>query len=110
MAQADVARVLSETLDFPVEASEPWCLSDPLIDNDNHELADRLGGLAARLAGKGRAIGVSYGTHAQRFAAAGIPTVVFGPGSIEQAHTEDEWIEIRQLRAAAEILTEFCFP
>jgi acetylornithine deacetylase len=35
------------------------------------------------------------------------PTVVFGPGSINQAHTCDEWIEIEQLHRATDMLTEF---
>ena len=33
----------------------------------------------------------------------GVPTVVFGPGSIAQAHTCDEFIEIDQLEFAAKI-------
>ena len=51
--------------------------------------------------------GVPYGTDAPHYAATGCPTVVFGPGSIDQAHTADEWIEIAQLRAAADILYDF---
>jgi len=35
---------------------------------------------------------------------AGIPSVCFGPGSLDQAHTADEWIEADQIRACAEIL------
>ncbi len=31
----------------------------------------------------------------------GIPAVIFGPGSIAQAHTEDEWVEVDQLAKAA---------
>jgi succinyl-diaminopimelate desuccinylase len=31
----------------------------------------------------------------------GIPTVVYGPGSIRQAHTADEWVDIEQLQRAA---------
>ena len=34
--------------------------------------------------------------------AAGTPCVVFGPGDIAQAHTRDEWIEIEQVRLAAD--------
>ncbi|MFM8286006.1 MAG: M20/M25/M40 family metallo-hydrolase, partial [Planctomycetaceae bacterium] len=41
-------------------------------------------------------------------AVTGVPAVVFGPGSIEQAHTRDEWIEVEQLRLATEILHRFC--
>ena len=36
------------------------------------------------------------------FAAKGIDTLVFGPGSIEQAHTRDEYVEISQLNRACE--------
>jgi acetylornithine deacetylase len=35
----------------------------------------------------------------------GIPAVIFGPGSISQAHTEDEFVEIEQLKKAARVYT-----
>jgi acetylornithine deacetylase len=41
---------------------------------------------------------VSYCTEAGLFQQAGIPAVVCGPGSIEQAHKPDEFLEILQLR------------
>lgn len=40
---------------------------------------------------------VAYGTEAGLFAHAGIPAVLCGPGSIEQAHKVDEWVEAGQL-------------
>jgi acetylornithine deacetylase len=33
---------------------------------------------------------------------------VFGPGSIDQAHTKDEWIEVDQLEKAGEVYFRFC--
>lgn len=30
--------------------------------------------------------------------------MVFGPGDIAQAHTKDEWIDLRELETAARIL------
>ena len=45
-----------------------------------------------------------YGTNACVYAAAGLPCVVFGPGSISQAHTADEWIDLREVEQATEIL------
>ena len=107
-AQAEVSQLLADQLEFAVSCSEPWCLSDPLDDSQNGEVATALAEIAQEIAGKGQRMGVSYGTHAPQFAKAGVPTVVFGPGSIEQAHTKDEWIEIKQLDQAAEILTELC--
>ena len=41
---------------------------------------------------------VAFGTEAGLFQQAGIPTVVCGPGSIEQAHKPDEWISLDQMR------------
>ena len=38
------------------------------------------------------------------YAAADLPCVVFGPGSIAQAHTANEWIDLREVEQATEIL------
>jgi acetylornithine deacetylase len=40
---------------------------------------------------------VSYATEAGQFQTAGLPTVVCGPGSIDQAHKPDEFLEISQV-------------
>ncbi|HEY1543135.1 MAG TPA: M20/M25/M40 family metallo-hydrolase, partial [Xanthobacteraceae bacterium] len=48
--------------------------------------------LAKQLAGASDYAKVAYGTEAGRFSAAGIPSVVIGPGSIDQAHKADEFI------------------
>ena len=38
---------------------------------------------------------------------AGIPAVCFGPGSMAQAHTADEWIELAEIAACAGVLETF---
>ena len=55
------------------------------------------------MVGQSELVGVPFGTDAAAIAATGVPTVVFGPGSIDQAHTADEFIAIDQLRFATEI-------
>ena len=47
-------------------------------------------------------MGVPYGTDAGPLGASGLPCVVFGPGDIAQAHTKDEWVDLDQVRQAAE--------
>ena len=50
---------------------------------------------------------VPYGTDASTIAEAGIPSVVFGPGDIAQAHTCDEWVPLDEVEQAAEVLFRF---
>jgi acetylornithine deacetylase len=52
-------------------------------------------------------VGVDFFCDGAILAQAGIPSVVFGPGDIAQAHTADEWILTRQLDTAGSILRRF---
>ncbi|MFS2167404.1 acetylornithine deacetylase [Variovorax sp. Varisp62] len=61
--------------------------------------------LARRLASEDRTTLVAFGTEAGLFKNAGIPTVVCGPGSIEQAHQPDEYVSLEQL-ARCELFME----
>ena len=47
---------------------------------------------------------VSYGTEAGLFSDIGIPTIVCGPGSIDQAHRPDEFVEISQLQSCIQFM------
>ncbi|WP_226574288.1 acetylornithine deacetylase [Acuticoccus sediminis] len=49
-------------------------------------------------------IKVSFGTEAGFFQAAGVPSVVCGPGSIDQGHKPDEFIALGQLAAGEAML------
>ena len=60
--------------------------------------------LVFRLAGANETIAVSYATEAGRFQAAGVPTVVCGPGSIDQAHQPDEFITESQIAAGIDFM------
>jgi acetylornithine deacetylase len=53
--------------------------------------------LVAALTGANGTGKVSFGTEAGLYQQAGIPTVVCGPGSIEQAHKPDEFIDLDQI-------------
>lgn len=66
----------------------------PGLKPDPGSLAETL---ALRLAGRNKTVTVPFGTEAGHFQAAGIPTVVCGPGSINQAHQPDEYIEVAEL-------------
>ncbi len=55
--------------------------------------------LALRLTRSNRTVAVSFATESGHFQAAGLPTVVCGPGSIDQAHKPNEFVEEAQLAA-----------
>ncbi len=85
----------------------PAMVAPGLSNTHNEPLADRLVEVARRLGNGSEKIGVNYGTDAAAYGPLGVPVVVFGPGDIAQAHTDDEWIELDQLHRAVEILFEF---
>jgi len=57
--------------------------------------------------GQAKPCGVNYFCDASVLAQGGIPSVVFGPGDIAQAHTADEWISLASLERARAMLLRF---
>ena len=51
-----------------------------------------------------------YATDAGIYSGVGIPTVVFGPGDIAQAHTDAEFVELQQVRQAVNIIQRLLAP
>ena len=60
-----------------------------------------------RCAGQKRPVGVNFCCDAWALSREGMPSVVFGPGDIAQGHTSDEWIEVRELEKAKDVLLKF---
>jgi acetylornithine deacetylase/succinyl-diaminopimelate desuccinylase-like protein len=60
-----------------------------------------------RSVGQRRPAGVDFFCDAAVLAAGGIPSVMFGPGDIAQAHTADEWISLASLERGKNLLLTF---
>ena len=60
--------------------------------------------LAKALAGANDTGKVAYGTEGGLFQKAGVPTVICGPGSIEQAHKPNEFVAIDQIRRCEDFM------
>jgi acetylornithine deacetylase/succinyl-diaminopimelate desuccinylase family protein len=107
-AQAHVERLLEEVaaerpgLEFTLR---PTLRFPPFPPAPGDELA-RAVQAAVRDVGAGSGeIGGSRGaTDASWYAARGIPTVVFGPGDIQNAHQPDEWVAVDDLRLGTRVL------
>lgn len=98
---------------WQAEHESPYMQGLPLSNDQNGPWAEHLLGVVRQVQPAAGFHAVPYATDAGFIAAAGIPTVVFGPGSIAQAHTADEWIALEQLEAAAEVLLRLfctCWP
>ncbi|MGA2064664.1 MAG: M20 family metallopeptidase [Thermoguttaceae bacterium] len=91
-----------------LEHAPPYMEGLPLSDELSGPLAERLAAVVTAVAGGCGRTGVPYASNAAFYAAVGVPTVVFGPGSLHQAHTADEWIPLDELYQAAEVLYRFC--
>lgn len=46
------------------------------------------------------AVGVPFGSDASKLSSVGIPSIILGPGSIDQAHTAEEFVDLEQVEKA----------
>ena len=102
---ARVAAAVGPAADDVITHEPPFLASDGLPEEPGGRTAEMLRQAAASCNQQPRTLAARYGTNASIYAAAGVPSVVFGPGSIAQAHTVDEWIALDQVATAASILT-----
>jgi acetylornithine deacetylase/succinyl-diaminopimelate desuccinylase-like protein len=86
-----------------IKHDPPFMKSVGLSDETNRPFADRIARLVRDGGRHCELQGVPYGTDAAAIAATGVPTVVFGPGSIQQAHTAEEFIEVAELERATDL-------
>jgi acetylornithine deacetylase len=85
-----------------VDATTRLVFSRPPLETDPaHELAQAV----AQAAGTASFEGVPFWTDGALFAAAGIPTVIFGPRGTG-AHAAEEWVEIDSLVRCVEVYAE----
>ncbi len=94
---------IAETIEPAMRAVHPGCgfayqvaLEMPgMALPEDHPLAT----VVRQVAGSNSTGKVSYGTEGGFYEAAGIPTIICGPGHIAQAHQPDEWVAESELDA-----------
>lgn len=104
LAQAGGAlALLEETVlrhRLPVEVVNPH-ENPPMETPADHGMVSRLVASGSTLAS------APWFSDAAHLASGGIPAVCIGPGSIDQAHTADEWIDVDALREGAAFFSRF---
>jgi acetylornithine deacetylase len=104
-AAGGALKLLKDTIafhDLPVELVNPH-ENPPMETAADHPVIQRLleTGVDVKLAG------APWFSDAAHLSAGGIPSVCIGPGSIDQAHTADEFIDLAALREGADFFTRF---
>ncbi len=106
-ALAEIDAVLEElrAAGDDVVREAPTALKPGLETPADHPLIRAAEAAATAMAGRPvTAIGVPYGTDAANLSGiGGIPCVVLGPGSIDQAHSANEWIAVEEVERAVDL-------
>lgn len=100
-ALAFLERRIAE-LGLPLEIVRPH-ENPPMEIPATHPWIDRI----QEVRGASKAVGAPWFSDAAHLSAAGLPSVCLGPGSIDQAHTCDEFIEIAALEEGAAFFADF---
>lgn len=87
-----------------VSVAEPLLLDHAMEVDANSPIVRGLAEEVRRAGREARITGVNYGTDGSKIALQGTPTVVFGPGAIQQAHSAVEFIDLDEVVAAARIV------
>jgi acetylornithine deacetylase len=95
---------IDETLGSPgwLEFGQPWMHLPPLAPRAADWLEPLRNAIKSATGHVPTVSGVPFGTDAGPLSEHGTPCVIFGPGDIAQAHTRDEWIELEQVKQAAD--------
>jgi acetylornithine deacetylase/succinyl-diaminopimelate desuccinylase-like protein len=97
----ELNKVLQQELPEQIEVS---VLNEykPMITDEDHGLVLSLLDAAEQVTGRRKTTVFSGATDASAFVSLTIPTPIFGPGGMGQAHTQEEYIEISKLEQGLE--------
>ncbi len=87
-----------------LEVEEPFLIAPSVSVDPSSEIVVSLSRAVEETLGEVVVEGANYATDAGVFNEAGIPSVVFGPGDIKDAHTAGEFVETDQLESATKII------
>ncbi len=87
---------------------EPPMLTDEALETAAHSPPAQLASsLLTEMGLDGTLCGVPFGSDASKLSRQGIPSLVFGPGSIDQAHAAVEFVEVAEVERAFEFYRNF---
>ena len=98
-----LSRAQAADPDLDVTLEDPYLMDTPMDTQENERIVQVATDACQAVLGTSKITGVPYGTDASKFTAVGVPAIVFGPGSIDQAHAAVEWVDCEQVLKAVDI-------
>ena len=100
---AQFAAAIAEVDGIDAVLEEPYITLAALGTGEEAEIVQSAVASCREVLGDAEISGVPYATDGSPFADRGVPTIILGPGSIDQAHGAVEWIECRQVIQAVDV-------
>lgn len=104
--QALLDTLMRQYPDVRVEMEEPMLQDWSFQTEVNEPLVQLARDVLRGMRREAGVSGVPFGSDASKFSRLGIPTILFGPGSIDQAHAADEYVDCAEVEAAQVFYTE----
>lgn len=89
-----------------ITVSDPTTYTIPMETDISQNVVKTAMESCNKIIGQSAAKGVDFGCDASSFTGKGIPSIVLGPGNIEQAHSENEFVSLEEVYQAAEIYSQ----
>ena len=105
--QAILDRMASDDPTVRAEMIPPFLVDEALETAAEARATTLASEVAGELGLEREPVGVPYGSDASKLSRHGLDAIVFGPGSIDQAHGAVEWVDVGQVEQAAEFYREF---
>lgn len=99
----EVAKANSEDEDLDAVLEEPSITLAALGTEEESQIVQNAVAACHQVLGNSTITGVPFATDGSPFSERGVPTIILGPGSIDQAHGAVEWIECKQVIQAVDV-------
>jgi acetylornithine deacetylase/succinyl-diaminopimelate desuccinylase family protein len=96
----------SEMQSCRCKVNPPMLVDYPLYNSDDCRFLQKVQAVFNALNWPSQPCGLMMGTEASDFSRIGVPALVIGPGSINQAHSNDEWVSLEHLQWAQDAYLE----
>ncbi len=106
-SQAILEEYQSLLSDLDCTIEDPYLSDEAMETPESAKVVQTSQSILQTMGGNWESMGVPFGCDATKLSRAGIPSIIFGPGSIDQAHAEVEFVEIEQVEFAAEFYRRF---